>query len=178
MNRSISTALTLAAVLSASAALAQSGTTSTTTTTTQAAPAMVMAVTSDASTKTVKVNLMSGMGTANGGLNYNGDSKGDKTLTVPLGWTVEVMLGNSGRMPHNALVFAGSAVPATIDPSKVAFKGAATAVVGPGQTPVSTSFVASRPGSYVLLCGVGRHAANGMWIKMTVANGIKEASYK
>jgi len=171
--------LIMTAFLSASV-FAQTGTTSTTSTTgtTHSDHTMGMAVTNDAAKKTVKVNLMSGMGTANNGLNYNGDAKGEKTLTVPLGWTVEVTLGNSGRAPHDVLAFAGSTIPATIDRSKVAFKGASTPVVGPGQAAVMTSFVASRPGPYVLLCSVGRHAANGMWIKMNVANGIKEASYK
>ncbi len=145
-----------------------------------AQPAMNMAavVVNDAATKTVTVNLVAGQGPANNGLNYNGSSKGEKTLTVPLGWTVEVSLTNAGRAPHNMLVLAGPNLPATLSPARVSFPGAATKVIAPGAAGEMTKFTANRPGSYYLLCGVGKHAQAGMYIKLVVANSIKEATYQ
>ncbi|MGY2893721.1 sulfocyanin-like copper-binding protein [Deinococcus sp. UYEF24] len=139
---------------------------------------MAAVVVNDAATRTVKVNLVAGQGTANNGLNYNGSSKGEKTLTVPLGWTVEVNLTNAGRAPHNMMVMTGSALPTTIDPARVPFPGAVTKVIAPGGGGEMTKFTANRPGSYYVLCGVGRHAQNGMYIKLVVTNSIKAATYQ
>lgn len=136
------------------------------------------AVSSDAATRTVRVNLIAGQGTMNNGLNFNGAAKGDKTLTVPLGWTVEVAFSNMGRAPHNALVLAGPNLPTTFNPAKVPFAGASTKVIAPGGAGEKTTFVANRPGSYYLLCAVGKHAQNGMYIKMVVANSIKAATFQ
>ncbi|WP_180970261.1 cupredoxin domain-containing protein [Deinococcus planocerae] len=135
-------------------------------------------VTSDATSKTVRVNFVSGQGGHNNGLNYNGDAKGDKTLTVPLGWTVEVSLSNAGRMPHDFAVVAGSALPANIGQARLAFPDAATTVVMPGGAAQNTRFTANRPGTYLILCRVGRHAQNGMYVKMTVSNGLRAATYQ
>ncbi|WP_407570274.1 sulfocyanin-like copper-binding protein [Deinococcus altitudinis] len=139
---------------------------------------MAAVVVNDAATRTAKVNLVAGQGTANNGLNYNGASKGEKTLTVPLGWTVEVTLTNAGRAPHNMLVLTGSALPTAIDPARVPFPGAVTKVIAPGGAAETTKFTANRPGSYTLLCGVGRHAQNGMYIKLVVTNSVKAATYQ
>jgi plastocyanin len=142
------------------------------------APDTMAAVSSDAATRTVRVNLIAGQGTMNNGLNFNGAAKGDKTLTVPLGWTVEVAFSNMGRAPHNALVLAGPNLPTTFNPAKVPFAGASTKVIAPGGAGEKTTFVANRPGSYYLLCAVGKHAQNGMYIKMVVANSIKAATFQ
>ncbi len=136
------------------------------------------AVTSNAASKTVQVKFVAGQGTHNNGLNYNGDAKGEKTLTVPLGWTVEVSLSNAGRMPHDFAVVTGTAVPANAAGARLAFQNAATKVMLPSTAAETTKFVANRPGTYLILCRVGRHAQNGMYVKLTVTNGIKAASYR
>lgn len=167
MNRAL-----LSAGLLASTALAQT----TGTATPQATPAPV--VTTNAASKTVQVSFVAGEGSHNNGLNYNGDAKGEKTLTVPLGWTVEVRLSNAGRMPHDFAVLTGTQPPASPLTARLAFADAATTVNAPGGAAASTKFVVNRPGTYLILCRVGRHAQNGMYVKMTVANGIRAASYK
>ncbi|PYE49966.1 sulfocyanin-like copper-binding protein [Deinococcus yavapaiensis] len=142
------------------------------------APLPTTSVTTDTATKTVKVVFVAGHDTANNGLNYNGDAKGEKTLTVPLGWTIEVTLANGGRMPHDFAVVSGASVPSNVGGAKLAFKDAATQVTMPGMVSPTTKFVANRPGSYLILCRVGRHAANGMYVKLVVANSLKEATYR
>ncbi|WP_216324133.1 sulfocyanin-like copper-binding protein [Deinococcus aestuarii] len=164
--------LALAASLLATAALAQ------TSGTTTAQPTMGPVVTTNADTKTVQVNFVAGEGGHNNGLNYNGDAKGEKTLTVPLGWTIEVRLSNAGRMPHDFAVVAGAAVPANTGQARLAFPDAATKVVLPTGAAEGAKFTANRPGTYLILCRVGRHAQNGMYVKMTVANGLRTASYQ
>lgn len=135
-------------------------------------------VTSRAATKTVQVGFVSGHGGHNNGLNYNGDARGEKILTVPLGWTVEVSLGNAGKMPHDFAVVAGSAVPSDFSKVRLAFPSAATSVVAPGGPAATTRFVANRPGTYLILCRVGRHAQNGMYVKMVVSNSVKAPTYR
>lgn len=172
MKRLALPASLLATVLLTTVALAQ------TSGTTTAPQSMEPVVTTDAASKTVRVNFVAGQGSHNNGLNYNGDARGEKTLTVPLGWTVEVRLGNAGRMPHDFAVVAGSTPPTNAAQTRLAFGGAATKVVLPGGAAEAATFTANRPGTYLILCRVGRHAQNGMYLKMTVANGIKTASYE
>lgn len=162
---------TLAATLLATAtpALAQDSTST----------AQPPTLTVNAAAKTVKVGFVAGHGGHNNGLNYNGDAKGEKTLTVPLGWTVEVGLSNAGKMPHDFAVVAGTALPANPFTARLAFPNAATSVLAPGAaTSAPTSFVANRPGTYFILCRVGKHAQNGMYLKLKVANGVKTATYQ
>lgn len=164
--------LALSVSLVAASALAQNAGT-------PAAPmTMGPVVTTNAASKTVQVNFVAGDGTHNNGLNYNGDARGEKTLTVPLGWTVQVSLSNAGRMPHDFAVVAGTALPANAAGAKLAFPDAATPVVMPGSAAQATTFTANRPGTYLILCRIGRHAQNGMYVKLTVANGIRAASYQ
>lgn len=145
---------------------------------TAAAPATATILSNDAAAKTVRVNLVAGQGPNNNGLNYNGASKGEKTLTVPLGWTVEVAFSNAGRAPHNALALAGPNLPTTFNPARVPFAGAMTKVIAPGGAGETIKFTVNRPGSYYILCSVGRHAQNGMYIRMVVANSLKAATYQ
>ncbi|MPY67071.1 multicopper oxidase domain-containing protein [Deinococcus sp. SDU3-2] len=135
-------------------------------------------VTSRSASKTVQVAFVAGHAGHNGGLNYNGDAKGEKTLTVPLGWTVEVSLSNAGKMPHDFAVVAGTAVPTDFSKVRLAFPNAATSVIAPGGAAAATRFVANRPGTYLILCRVGRHAQNGMYVKMTVSNSVKAPTYR
>lgn len=136
-------------------------------------------ITANAASKTVKVGFVAGHGTHNNGLNYNGDAKGEKTLTVPLGWTVEVSLSNAGKMPHDFAVVAGTALPANPFTARLAFPNAATTVTAPGTSAAApATFVANRPGTYFILCRVGKHAQNGMYLKLNVVNGVKTATYQ
>lgn len=166
MNRFAMSVLLLASL--SAPALAQSGSTM----------SMPPSVSSDAAAKTVKVAFVSGHTMNNNGLNYNGDAKGEKTLTVPLGWTIEMSLANEGKLPHDFAVLTGSSLPANIGGAKLAFPDAASKVLAPGAGAETSKFVANRPGTYLIVCRVGRHAANGMYVKMVVSNSVKEASYK
>ena len=76
------------------------------------------------------------------------------------------------------LVLAGPNLPTTFNPARVPFAGAATKVIAPGGPGEMTKFTANRPGSYYLLCTVGRHAQNGMYVKLVVANSVRAATYE
>lgn len=146
-----------------------------------AAPAMDMppVIKTDGGTKTVQVTFVAGHTMNNNGLNYNGDAKGEKTLTVPLGWTVELSLNNTGRFPHDFAVIAGTSLPANPFSARLAFPNAASSVVAPaGSLPAPAKFVVNRPGTYFILCRIGKHAQNGMYVKLKVVNGAKVASYQ
>lgn len=133
----------------------------------------------DSATKTVQVTFVAGHTMNNNGFNYNGDAKGEKTLTVPLGWTVELTLNNTGRFPHDFAVIAGTALPANPFSAPLAFPNAAISVVAPaGMSAAPAKFVVNRPGTYFILCRIGKHAQNGMYLKLKVANGVKAASYQ
>ena len=179
MNRFSPALLVLAAMTSLQTAAAQASAPAAPATMTMpaASPASAVII-NDAAARTVRVNLIAGQGPNNNGLNYNGAAKGEKTLTVPLGWTVEIDLSNAGRAPHNALVLAGPDLPTNFNPARTPFPGAATKVIAPGGAAETTKFTAARPGSYYLLCGVGRHAQNGMYLKLVVANSLKAATYQ
>ena len=171
--------IVLSAILIATTALAQSnGTTGTSGTTQTQATAQAPVITVDRDTRTVKVEFISGHGAHNNGLNYNGDAKGEKTLTVPLGWTVEMTMSNAGRLPHDFAVVTGTTLPTNVGTARLAFPNAASKVIMTGAVTEPVKFTANRPGSYLILCRVGRHAANGMYVKLAVANSVKEVSYK
>ncbi|GGO35617.1 sulfocyanin-like copper-binding protein [Deinococcus humi] len=166
----------MTAFLLASAALAQTSPASTAPMTGMDMPPAIKA---DSAGKTVQVTFVAGHGMNNNGLNYNGDAKGEKTLTVPLGWTVEVNLNNAGRMPHDFAVIAGSTLPAEPFKAPLAFANAQTPVIPPaGATEAPAKFVANRSGTYFILCRVGKHAQNGMYVKMQVVDGAKAVAYK
>lgn len=126
--------------------------------------------------KTAALTVVAGQGDANGGLNFNGAASGERTFTVPLGWTVELKFSNAGSMPHSAVVVAGTSVPAKLTP---AFEGAASRTLRPGEEGQTLRFVAGRAGEYLLACGVGQHAAGGgQYLRFVVSVAAKEASYK
>ncbi len=120
---------------------------------------------------TVAVTLVAGQTQAASGFNFNGYAAGDLTLTVPLGWTVRIVFENAGPLPHSVAVLPYSRrQPA--EARRPAFRGAATPdlVSGlPRGAQATFSFLASRPGTYELACGVSGHAAAGMWDYLIVS---------
>jgi sulfocyanin len=103
---------------------------------------------------------------ANGELNYNGASKGQLVITVPVGAAVQLTLSNKGSLPHSLQIIAYTDhPPAQAAPAPI-FAGAETKnpAVGivKGQTAVA-QFTASKPGKYLLICGFPGHALLGMY---------------
>jgi PQQ-dependent dehydrogenase (methanol/ethanol family) len=141
----------------------------------------------------VILNLVADFSEANSGLNFNGWSKGDATVTVPTGWEVILNLWNPSAMPHSAMLTTeevlkqGSnfteAIQAAYTPDPtVGFTGDQTQHWGSPFGYVKMSV----PGKYVILCAVPGHASAGMWFyfevkddattpSVTTADGTKPA---
>ncbi|MCL6562833.1 MAG: multicopper oxidase domain-containing protein [Firmicutes bacterium] len=127
-------------------------------------------LTVDSARHRVDLRLVAALTPDNGGMNFNGYSKGAMTVTVPAGWQVRVSFTNRGPLPHSVAVVAG---PTATTP---AFAGAGaplqalTAGIPAGQT-MDFTFVAARPGRYRLACLVPGHEAAGMWDRVVVTSG-------
>lgn len=111
-------------------------------------------------------SIIAGQTPANAGLNFNGTVKGKLVITVPLGARVRLTLTNKGDLPHSLQIIPFTIqLPATALPHPV-FPGAETPKpqegVMKGKTAVAT-FVASKPGKYLFICGFPGHALLGMY---------------
>lgn len=140
----------------------------------QAAPVKVDPswLTVDAATSSVGFKLVAGFNGANGGMNFNGATKGILTLTVPVNWHVTLHFRNDDpNFPHSVAVTAFTD-PVPASPGKPAFAGAISknATQGAGaDSKEDIHFTAAQPGSYLILCAVPGHAAAGMWIRLVVS---------
>ena len=122
--------------------------------------------------KRAEFQLIAGLTGLNGALNFNGFRDGGLTLAVPKGWHVALYFrNNDGMMPHSAEVIPDAAtLPA--GPVPPAFDRAFSARLAEGIAPQGTdsvTFVADKPGSYIIDCAVPGHATQGMWIRFSVA---------
>ena len=119
----------------------------------------------DAQTHTAKLTLIAAYTNALGGFNFNGYSNGKMVITIPVGYRVTVIFSNKSSVPHSA-VFTPYSKKNRNSNFPLAFKGATspdpTSGIGAGTTQRFT-FVASKPGTYALVCGVPGHEAAGMW---------------
>jgi sulfocyanin len=127
----------------------------------------------DSASKSVAITLVAAANSAQGGFNFNGGSSGNQTITVPLGWTVEIDFQNHDVVPHSALLTAAqSPLPAV--PDKPAFPRAYTShlIDGlPAQTGQdNVQFTANGAGDYLIACGVPGHAQSGMFIRFVVSD--------
>ncbi|OOV12738.1 hypothetical protein BXU09_15075 [Deinococcus sp. LM3] len=133
---------------------------------------------SDAAKKTASLSLVAGSDQSNAGLNFNGKHGEQSTLTVPLGWTVELHYRNAGTMPHSVVVVEAPSkgmaqkLPLKFSEASAAFTGAHSKNVtgGMGRT-VPTEmvrFTANKAGDYLIACGVTGHAMGGQYLKLHV----------
>ncbi|WP_104992204.1 sulfocyanin-like copper-binding protein [Deinococcus sp. NW-56] len=137
------------------------------------------AVSSNAAQKTAVLNVVAQSDTSNSGLNFNGASKGGKTFTVPLGWTVTLKFTNAGAMPHSVVLARAGAPALSYDTDAAAFAGAATKEPLQGVVKADTfTFKANKAGQYVLICGVPGHGMGGQYVKFEVSTSAKAASFK
>jgi sulfocyanin len=136
-------------------------------------------MTYDPAAKSVSLKLFAAHGSVNGGMNFNGASNGNATITVPVGWTVSWMFKNEDAIPHSAIVLANK-MPFPAQPQDPAIPRAYTQDVT-GGLPTGgtdqTTFKASPAGQYVIACGVPGHAPSGMWIRFDVSADAKSPTY-
>jgi alcohol dehydrogenase (cytochrome c) len=132
--------------------------------------------------KTLGLQVLAAQGAAGGGLNFNGFNRGGMTVTIPQGYTVNVTFKNlSSNSPHSARVTSIDAIKevqaGTVPP---AFPGASTKQPEAGITSGTQyfDFVADKPGTYALLCGIAGHAIGGQWNYVKVVGANAKPSIK
>jgi sulfocyanin len=133
----------------------------------------------DAPRRTAYLQLSSALGGNNGGMNFNGNSSGGATITVPLGWTVRTHYRNLDAIPHSAIIIAAQQ-PLPAIPQTAAFAGAYTVNLTAGLSTDQTDdmrFTAAPAGRYILMCGVPGHGPSGMWIWFVVSATASAPAY-
>jgi sulfocyanin len=131
----------------------------------------------DQEKRVVRVLMVAAADGSNGTMNFNGYGNGDMTVTVPLGWKVEVEFQNKGlgALPHSLAVI-NEMNPLPIENGAPAFPRALTSKLAAGMMAGqndSFDFVASKEGRFLLYCGVAGHGSMGMWDYLVVSKDAK-----
>jgi len=126
----------------------------------------------DAASKTAEFKLVGGLTELNGGMNFNGFSRGALVVTVPQGWNVVLHFKNQDpNLPHSVEIIPdGDAIPG--GPVPPAFEHAATGRVEqgfPAGQGADVRFLAGKAGAFLIFCAVPGHGAAGMWIRLTLS---------
>src|SRR5713101_57803 len=126
----------------------------------------------DAVSKTAEFKLVGGLTELNGGMNFNGFSRGALVLTMPQGWNVVVHFKNQDpNLPHSVEIIPDAdAIPG--GPVPPAFEHAATGRLDqgfPAGQGADVRFVAGKAGAFLIFCAVPGHGAAGMWIRLAVS---------
>ena len=131
-------------------------------------------VSSDAAARTAHLEIIGSDGLGALGFNFNGYANGDLVVEVPEGWTVTITFKVDSVFHHSLAIvpwsqhkahtftdaFAGSSVP---HPKQG---------IRRGDKPVTFSFIASKAGSYAMVCEVHGHDDLGMWDHFDVVSGL------
>ena len=114
-------------------------------------------------------------------VSFNGVTRGERVLTVPVGWRVGIEFSNRDTyLPHSALVTE------MIDPVPeqlplAAFPGAQSVKADAGLLEGDSDeivFVADRPGRYLIACGVLSHAQRGQWLLLEISATATVPTYR
>ncbi len=133
----------------------------------------------DAASKTAEFKLVGGLSELNGGMNFNGFSRGALVVTVPQGWNVVLHFKNQDpNLPHSVeIIPEGAAVPT--GPVPPAFEHATTGRLEQGFSAGQggdVRFVAGKAGAFLIFCAVPGHGAAGMWIRLAVSPSADQPS--
>lgn len=135
-------------------------------------------MTVDEASQTVTLDIVAGKDDSNNRWNFNGYSRGNGAIVVPLGYAVTINFRNDDpNIAHSIGVDSGTGdFPATFQDPEPVFAGAISAAATsmqeatqPGESE-SFSFTAYAAGEYSLICYIPAHAATGMWIRFTVSS--------
>ena len=127
----------------------------------------------NARARTVNLTLTAAYNGTLSGFNFDGDGKGKMVVSVPAGYTVNVIFTNKSPVPHSAVVTAYSKRTSASGFTPVFPRASTpnpTAGTPQGKT-VRFSFVANKVGTYAIVCAVPGHAVGGMWDVLTVTRG-------
>jgi sulfocyanin len=119
-----------------------------------------------------RFTIVAAQTSANAEQNFNGTSKGQMVITVPLGAMVQITFKNQGTLPHSLQIIPPTnPLPATAL-SAPAFPGAQIknpqAGITKGQT-ATVQFTATKAGKYLMICGFPGHVLLGMYANFIVA---------
>jgi sulfocyanin len=129
----------------------------------------------DEAKKTVNFDVLMAPNGTNGGLNFNGYHHGELTITIPVGWHVDMNVTNKGfgAIPHSLEIIKASEGIPNQGSEPPAFDGAETVELingmNVGQSDHAT-FTADSPGKYWIFCGVPNHGVGGMWDNLVVSS--------
>lgn len=125
----------------------------------------------DAEARLVRLHIIGAMDGTNGTFNFNGHANGTLTITVPLGWRVEVKFTSHGGAYPHSLAITEIQTPIPPEDGKLAFPRAYTRdlVKGILDDTDDFRFVANREGKFWLFCGVTGHGYSGMWDYLVVS---------
>lgn len=128
--------------------------------------------------KVVNLTVTAAYKNAMAGFNFNGYGKGQLTITVPKGDTVNVTFSNASSLPHSVQF---TTYTKTLPTGGVtdAFKGSHSPNPANGVTKGVTqkfSFVAGKAGKYMMICAVPGHAQAGMWDTFVVSATARTAT--
>src|SRR5436305_7762845 len=118
----------------------------------------------NATARTATLTLIAAYTNALNGFNFNGYGNGKMVITIRVCYRVTVTFSNKSSVPHSAVVTPYNKKNGTSNFPR-AFKGAASPDPTSGITSGKTqhfTFMASKAGTYVLVCGVPGHEAAGM----------------
>src|SRR5579864_816911 len=144
-----------------------------------AAPDSNAFISLDTAAKKVTIQLYAAYNSQNGGMNFNGGSAGNQTITVPLGWSVHIAFQNKDAIPHSAIILADH-MPLPLQPDNPAIARAYTKDLTAGIPTDGTDtmdFTAQPAGHYLIVCGVPGHGPSGMYIKFVVSADAQEPRY-
>jgi hypothetical protein len=127
----------------------------------------------DSASRVVHLELAANETASFSGFNFDGYGGGAMRITVPLGWTVDVLCKNDSTTMAHSCAFVDDA-PLTPFGGTIAFAGASTPNpvngLGLGESS-SFQFVASKVGTYRIACLVIGHESDGMWDWFDVTSG-------
>ena len=132
---------------------------------------------------TIVFNAVGGYDDANNGLNFNGYSKGDATITVPAGWGLIINLWNNAPIPHSLGIVTADQVTQATDYT-FAFQGAYTPNPINGFTgdqeqhlvAVESPLPLASPGEFAIICVIPGHTPAGMWLNLVVDENATTAT--
>jgi plastocyanin len=153
------------------------------TTTAQKSPTSQTWLSVNKAQRSVILTLVANYDSSNGGMNFDGYSKGQMVVDVPQGWKVTVHFSNAnGQMTHSAMVVPFSAhSDMNFSNSSVAFAGATSPNPSLGTAKgvnQDVTFTVDTSGQYAIVCAVPSHAAMGMWDTLNVIDSTSSPSIK
>jgi hypothetical protein len=134
----------------------------------------------DETKRTATFQLASGV-ELEGQVSFNGARRGERVLTIPLGWRLAIeFINRDADLPHSATVVPGvEPLPEQIPPA--AFPQAHSVKLEEGLLEGDSddvSFVAEREGRYFIACGVLGHAQRGQWLVLEISATATRPSYR